>query len=130
MSNRPDLGLLILRLVAGGHLIFMSQDNVFSWARMLHFRDFLLQFGFPLPLLCAVVSVWAQFLGGIALILGLFTRFTAAMIAFNFVVAILAVEVRNPYPAAYPALSLLAVALCLLFSGPGRYSVDVARRST
>lgn len=87
LSHRVDVALLILRVVAGAHLIFMSQDNVFSWARMLHFRDFLQQFGFPFPLVCAVVSVWAQFLGGIAFILGAFTRAWAPIIAFNFVVA-------------------------------------------
>lgn len=128
-ERHADVGLLALRLVAGGHLIYMSQDNVFSWARMLHFRDFLQQYGFPFPLLCAVVSVWAQFVGGIALVLGLGTRLVGAVIVFNFIVAIAMVESANPYPAAYPALSLLAAALCLMLLGPGRYSADRAMKA-
>jgi hypothetical protein len=33
MLNRPDLGLLILRVVAGAHLNFMSQDYSVDVAR-------------------------------------------------------------------------------------------------
>lgn len=78
-ARRADLGLLILRVVVGGHLMFMTQDNVFSWGRMLEFRDFMVQFGFPFPLLCAVLSVIGQFGGGLALVAaGLCLVFTGA----------------------------------------------------
>ena len=30
-----------IRLAVGFHLIYGTQDNVFSWERMLEFRDFL-----------------------------------------------------------------------------------------
>ena len=129
-ARQADLGLLILRLVVGGHLMFMTQDNVFSWTRMLEFRDFLAQFGFPFPLFCAVLSVAGQFGGGLLLVLGLFTRFAALVVAFNFVVAIWMVDSRQPYPAAFAALSLVAAGLCLVFSGAGRYSLDRAWRKS
>ena len=123
-ARRANLGLLLLRLVTGGHLVCMTQDNVFSWPRMLEFRDFLAQHGFAFPLACAVVSVAAQFVGGGLLALGLYTRVAALVVAVNFAVAIWMVESRQPYPAAFPALSLLAAALCLMFTGPGRWSLD------
>ena len=125
-----DIGLLILRLVAGLHLIWSTQDNVFSWARMLEFRDFLAQFGFVMPLASAVVSVAAQFLCGIAFVLGLWTRFAGAVMAFNFIVAIVMVDALRPYPAAFPALALVAISLCLMFTGAGRWSVDHRWRRT
>ena len=123
-ARHANLGLLVMRLVAGGHLVWMTQDNVRSWPRMLEFRDFLAQHGFAFPLACAVVSVAAQFVGGGLLALGLYTRVAALVVAVNFAVAIWRVESRQPYPAAFPALSLLAAALCLMFTGPGRWSLD------
>jgi putative oxidoreductase len=127
-AKRSDLGLLILRVVIGGHLMVMTQDNVFSWGRMLEFRDFMAQFGFPFPLFCAVLSVIGQFGGGLALVLGLFTRFAGLVIAFNFVVAIWMVDSKQPYPGAFAALALVAAGLCLVFTGAGRYSLDYAWR--
>lgn len=127
-ARRADLGLLVLRLVTGGHLMYMTQDNVFSWARMLDFRDFLAQFGFAYPLFCAVLSVSGQFGGGLLLVLGLFTRFAGLLVAFNFVVAIWLVDSKQPYPGAFAALSLVAVGLCLMLTGAGKFSLDHAWR--
>lgn len=127
-ARHGDFGLLLLRVVAGGHLVYMTQDNVFSWARMEEFARFLAQFGFPWPLLCAVLSVAGQFGGGLALVLGLCTRFAGLVVAFNFVVAIWMVDSKQPYPAAFAALSLVAAGLCLVFTGAGRWSLDRAWR--
>lgn len=127
-AARADLGLLLLRLVFGGHLIYMTQDNVFSWARMLEFRDFLAAHGFAWPLACALLSVAVQFFGGLALVLGLYTRLAGLMVAANFVVAIWMVDSKQPYPWAFAALALVAAGLCLTFTGAGRRSLDRAWR--
>lgn len=124
LARRADVGLLVLRLVAGGHLIWSTQDNVFSWQRMLEFRDFLAQFGFAFPLFCAVLSVAAQFLSGLAFVAGAWTRLAGALMTFNFIVAIVMVDSARPYPAAFAALALVAISLCLVFTGAGRWSVD------
>ncbi|RDZ26905.1 DoxX family protein [Lysobacter silvisoli] len=123
-ARRADLGLLILRVAVGAHLMLMTQDNVFSWARMLEFRDFMVHHGFPFPLFCAVLSVIGQFFGGLALVLGLCTRFAGLVVAINFTVAVWMVDSKLPYPGAFPALILVASGLCLMFAGPGRYSLD------
>ena len=123
-ARHADLGLLVLRVVTGGHLMAMTLDNVFSWARMLEFRDFLAQFGFAWPLFCAVLSVVGQFGGGLLLVLGLWTRFAGLVVAFNFIVAIWMVDSKQPYPAAFAALSLVAAGLCLMLTGAGKVSLD------
>lgn len=123
-ARHADLGPLILRVVVGAHLMFMTQDNVFSWARMLEFRDFMAHHGFAFPLFCAVLSVVGQFFGGLALVLGLCTRFAGLIVAINFVVAVCMVDSKLPYPGAFPALALVAAGLCLMFTGGGRYSLD------
>ncbi len=124
LARHPNAGLLLLRLVIGGHPAVMTWDNVTSWARMLEFRDFLAHHGFAFPLACAVVSVAAQFVGGLMLVVGLHARWAALVLAFNFVVAIVMVDAKAAYPAAFPALALVAGALCLAFTGPGRLSLD------
>ncbi|HET6396504.1 MAG TPA: DoxX family protein [Pseudoxanthomonas sp.] len=124
LSQRGDIGLLVLRLVMGGHLMYMTQDNVFSWARMLEFEKFLAHHGFAWPLFCAVLSVIGQFGGGLLLVLGLFTRFAGLLVAFNFAVAIWMVDSKAPYPGAFAALALLAAGVCFMFTGAGRYALD------
>ena len=65
-------GLKVFRLAR-------KQDNVFSHARMLEFRDFLAARQVPWPLVAAHVSVYAQFVCGILYLLGLFVRPAAVL---------------------------------------------------
>lgn len=57
-------GALFIRLLFGFHLIYGTQDNVFSYERILEFKDFLKARGGPFPLVAAHVSVYAQFIAG------------------------------------------------------------------
>ncbi len=115
---------LPIRLLLGWHLVYGVQDNVLSGARMLEFRDFLLQNGFPVPLLSAYASVYVQLVSGVAYLLGLGTRAAAGLMIINFVVALLMVHRGGPYAAAFPALVMLSGAIFLLLHGPGRPSLD------
>ncbi|EMR04722.1 DoxX family protein [Cesiribacter andamanensis] len=124
LSAYSSWGLLLIRLAFGFQLIMGTQDNVFSWERMLEFRDFLEAQGMPYPLLAAHVSVYAQFGAGILWVLGLFTRWAALVMVINFIVALLLVHVGLPYEQNILAINLLAVSCCLLLTGPGRLSLD------
>ena len=61
------------------------------------------QFGFCIPDLMAPLSVYAQFLAGIAFILGLFTRWAGLITCFNFIVAVWMVHWNDPVPGIWPA---------------------------
>jgi len=127
-EQRRDYAPIFIRLFAGVFLIYMSQDNVFSWERMLEFEKFLRQFGFPLPLVSAVVSVAFQFAAGILFILGAFVRPAAAVMVFNFIVALVMVHRKLPFREALDPCAMLASSLFLLFNGAGRPSVDAWRK--
>jgi putative oxidoreductase len=127
-EQRRDYAPIFIRLFAGLFLIYMSQDNVFSWARMLEFEQFLLQFGFPLPLASAVVSVTCQFVAGVLFILGAFIRPAAAVMVINFIVALVMVHRKLPFREALDPCAMLASSLFLLFNGAGRPSVDAWRK--
>jgi putative oxidoreductase len=76
----------------GIRLIYGVLDNVFSWTHMLLFRDFLEQFNFPFPIVSAVISVYAQLIAGILLIIGWRIRWAAVLMIINFLVALVTVH--------------------------------------
>lgn len=122
-------GPLVLRLLVGFHLVHGTQDNVLSWTRMLEFRDFLEGAGFPFPIVCAVVSVGAQFICGLLYIVGFWVRWAAMVMLFNFTVALLAIHLGGPYEAAFPALVMFFGSLAILLMGPGTWSLDARREN-
>jgi len=124
LARYGDAGLLALRLVTGAFLVWQSHDNIFSAARMEEFEKFLVQFHFPLPELMAPLCVWAQFLCGIAFILGLLTRWAGLVTAFVFVVAVWMVHWPQDFPGWWPALILVFLGLLFATLGAGRYSLD------
>ena len=123
-AAHADLGLLLLRCVTGAFLVYQSQDNVFSAARMDEFAKFLAQFGFVYPELMAPLSVYAQFAAGIAFILGIFTRLFGLITAFNFCVAVYMVHWNDPVPGIWPAAILIFLGLYFGLRGAGRYGLD------
>ena len=131
LGRHREFGPLPLRLFAGTFLIYMSQDNVFSGARMAEFERFLTQFGFPLPAFAAPLSVYAQFAAGVLFLVGLWVRPAASVMVVNFIVALAMVHTRAPFREALDPTAMLAVALSLLVTGAGALSVDAwfARRA-
>ena len=123
-ARHADLGLLLLRWVTGAFLIYQSQDNVLSAARMAEFEKFLGQFGFVYPELMAPLSVYAQFAAGIAFILGLLTRWAGLITAFNFTIAVWMVHWNDPVPGIWPAAILIFLGLYFGLRGSGRYGLD------
>lgn len=124
LARFGDVGLLLLRLVTGAFLMHQTLDNVISPARMSEFEGYLTQFGFVAPALMAPLSVYAQFLGGAALVLGLLTRWAGLLIAANFVVALWMVHWAEGFRGWWPALVLVFVGLLFATAGAGRYALD------
>ena len=124
LDARREYGMFFVRLIIGFHLIYGTQDNVFHWARMLEFRDFLSQNGVPFPLFAANLSAWAQFVCGILFIAGALTRYAAAVMIVNFVCALLIAHRTGGYPPAALALIMLFSSIALFVHGPGKPSVD------
>jgi uncharacterized membrane protein YphA (DoxX/SURF4 family) len=124
LSGFGDLGLLLLRFVTGAFLVYQSHDNIFSQARMDEFVAFLTQFNFIYPDLMAPLCVWAQFLCGIAFILGLLTRWAGLVTTFVFIVAVWMVHWPQDFPGWWPALILVFLGFLFATLGAGRYSLD------
>jgi len=84
--------------------------------------------GIEPALLCAYVVMFLELVGGVCLIIGLFTRFFAAALGIEMLVALLAVHFSKGYSAAtggYEYVLLIGVALlAIAMRGGGPYSVD------
>jgi putative oxidoreductase len=126
LSRFRDFGVLLLRLAFGLQLVLSSWPYMSDPAKLTEFTNYLTTLGFPFPGPGAIVSAYTEFLGGILLILGLWTRPVALVVAFNFLVALLLghVFIADTYENSYPSANLLVVTLFLAFNGAGAYSID------
>jgi putative oxidoreductase len=89
---------------------------------MRHFCHVVAALGLPYWL--GYVSALTEFLGGLLLVFGLFTRFAAFMVAGNMLVALLFVNIHQGYKGSEYSLALFVLALMLLFYGAGTASFD------
>lgn len=128
MQSLRQYADLCIRLPVGFHLIYGTQDNIFSWQRMLEFQDFLLGLGVPFPLFFAHLSVYAQFVCGILFIVGWKVKWAAILMIINFTVAIGLVHLSDTYPEKFPAIFMLASSLFFLFYGDGKYNLEYLTR--
>jgi putative oxidoreductase len=83
--------------------------------------------GLPAPSVLSVASALAESIGAVLLVLGLFTRWAALVVAINMAVAVWLKVSQGGSEAELPALYLIAV-LAILMAGPGGYSLDARRR--
>jgi putative oxidoreductase len=91
---------------------------------MAEFVEFLRKSGFPSPELLAPLSVYVQFLVGLAFALGIFTRWAGILCIANFVVAIVMVDRFGGMRAVFPSGCLVFIGLYLATYGAGRFSLD------
>jgi putative oxidoreductase len=132
LRTRPDIGLLVLRLVAGFSFFMHGYQKVFGMG-IGGVTGFFTQVGIPLPGVAAPFISFLELVGGLALIFGVFTRVFAFLLACDVLVATLTVHMKNGYlgqGGMELTLLLAAMGLALALSGAGPYSIDavMARR--
>ena len=127
MSNGSELrswGTTLLRIVVG--VVFVMHGGQKLFMGFHEVAGFLNQFGIPYPNVAAIVLTVAEFFGGIAMVLGLLTRYIAVVLAFDMAVAIIVFHVHNgffmPDGIEYPMV-LLAANLSFIFSGGGAFEL-------
>ncbi len=122
LDKNKDVGLLLLRLFIGLRLLYGVVDNIVDWERMIEFKNFLEHHGFPLPLLSAMISVYAQFLSGLMFIIGFQIRLAAALMIINFLAALSMVHLHDSFEEMTPALAMLFGSILFLFYGAGKFA--------
>ncbi len=121
--------LLALRLYWGWSFFLTGRGKLLNLGRTAEYFGSL---NIPLPKLNAALAGGTECLGGLLLVLGLFSRAAAVPLVFTLSVAYATAErdslqaiFRDPdkFTAATPFLFLLAVLVVLAF-GPGKISID------
>jgi putative oxidoreductase len=117
----------VLRLAVG---VVLAYHGWLKLPDVPGFAGFVDSLGIPAPDLMAYVVTYLELLGGIALIVGLATRYVAALFAVEMVFTILLVKLDVGLIApdagvgAELDLLILAIALSLVLVGAGRWSMD------
>ncbi|WP_457096089.1 DoxX family protein [Lysobacter sp. P5_B9] len=129
-----DVGLLLLRLAAGGFLLPHGLGKLFGWfggPGLPGFANELHSFGLPSLAPIPFVLAATQTLAGLMVTVGLFTR-TSAVVASGFLATTVALNVSHGWfwmhgGIEYPLLWTLSMAAIALL-GAGRHSLDALVR--
>jgi putative oxidoreductase len=121
----PAYGITLLRVVVG--LVFVVHGFQKLGFGLAGTAGFLGQLGIPAPSVAAALLIATELLGGLALILGLGTRFAALALAFSMLVALVTVHLPKGFflPEGYEyVLTLLAANIALAITGAGALAID------
>lgn len=123
-SSARDIGLLALRVGVGIVFIMHGYGKLFGGAPgMDMFTGMVKGLGFPAPALFAYLAALTEFVGGIAILLGMFMNVATILGAVVMLVALFMVK-KFSFPAADVDLVLLLSMVGLFCLGSGRYSLN------
>jgi putative oxidoreductase len=126
-GDQTSAGLLALRVVMGVAFVLHGWPKIQNPTAWMGTES-------GVPGVFQAAAAVAEFGGGVALALGLLTRFAALGIAAVMVGALALVHIPHgdPFvgkpgaPSSEPATVYLACAMLFLLAGPGRFSLDAA----
>jgi putative oxidoreductase len=102
-----------------------------GWAKLHNLDAFTARFvdwQIPFPAFSAALSAGTEFIGGLFIMIGLFTRLTCIAMIFNMVVAIVLVVIKNVHGfddfVELDEFVYILIFFWLLMAGPGKISVD------
>lgn len=122
-DNTLSFGLLLLRITTGGLMIPIGYNKLINFSSMKN--------GFPDPFHIGSAAslgclVFAEFFCGVLITLGLLTRFATIPLIIAMSVAVVVGHKGLIFGEGGHAALFLGGFLALLFTGPGKFSLDRA----
>lgn len=119
-------GVAILRVTVGVIFLLHGSQKLFTYG-IANVTSMMAHFSIPLPAVAAVVVTIVEFGAGIALIVGIVTRWAALLLAIEMAVVIFALKLKTGFFAPkgfeYEFL-LLAACIVLVLTGSGAFALD------
>ncbi len=117
--NNTDTALLLIRV--GLALVFMAH----GWAKVSGMEDTITFFAsLQLPAIFAYIVAYVEVLGGVAMLLGVFTGWAGILLAITMLGAIGKVKIGMGFVGGYEFdLMLFLAAIAISLSGPGKYGI-------
>jgi putative oxidoreductase len=122
LNSLQPLGALILRLALGLSMTVHGYQKVVPHGALNHYAHYIVTLGIPYWL--GYVSAFTEFVGGMLLVIGLLTRFAAALVAINMLVALFAVGIHQGFGIYNYIIALVAIAIMLVSYGAGAMALD------
>jgi putative oxidoreductase len=120
-------GIALLRVVTGFIFLMHGQQKLFEFG-IGGVTGMMTSLGVPAPGLMAVIVSLVELVGGIALILGAFTRFAGVLVAIDVLTALFLVHMPNGFFAGTNGIELVlilaAAGITLALTGPGALAID------
>ena len=133
LGSRAGYGLTVLRIFVGISFAAHGSQKLFGWfggGGLAGTAQWMESIGLAPGMLMAVLAGGTEFLGGLALIIGLLARPAALGLSFTLLVAIFSVHISNGLFMANNgyefALALLGGTVAVLIEGAGKLSIDRA----
>lgn len=120
--NSPDLGSLLFRLFVGLTMAFAHGLGKIPPPQQM--IDGVAAMGFPLPIAFAWAAGLSEFIGGLLIAAGLFTRYASFFLGVTMSVAVFLVHAADPFKIKEMGALYLAACVILIFQGAGKYSLD------
>ena len=136
IGTKDDYAALVLRLMLGIVFFVHGSQKVLGWFGGYGFVNTVNAFTqkMHIPFVFALLAIAAEFLGSIALLMGLFTRVAALSIGIVMVVAVGLVHWQNGFFMNWSGaqkgegfeyhLLVIAIAAALMIKGGGSFSID------
>ncbi|WP_110515076.1 DoxX family protein [Herpetosiphon llansteffanensis] len=128
LLDKPGFGIAILRIVVGFIFFMHGWDKFTGEGGLDGTSGFLGSLGIPAPYFMAILLIATELIGGIMLILGLFTRYVAVAEAIAMVVALVTVHLENGFSSQNGGyeyvLALIGASLALVLLGSGSLALD------
>ena len=129
-----NIYLLITRLWLG-YIMISGGQSILRFFSSQELRDFFQnwfgnELGIPFPLFSAFIAKGTEFVGGILVTLGLFTRISSALIAVDMLVATIVANIDFSGKEGFirqdgtVTISSMLFAILLIFSNAGKYCID------
>ena len=119
-----NLALLVIRIVIGGIFIYTGWMKIADMASTIGYFS-----SMGIPAFLAYIVGYAEVIGGILLVIGLWNCLAASDLVIIMIVASILVAINSPQMVTVP-LAVLAALLGLIVSGPGSWAVRGKKNTT